>query len=64
MDGRHPVVEALGGVSFQPNDTFMADTSSFHIIGGPNMAGKSTYLRQASSFSCQCLALSAVLKVH
>jgi len=41
------VIEALSETPFQPNDTFMADTSSFHIIGGPNMAGKSTYLRQA-----------------
>ena len=41
------MIEALSETPFQPNDTFMADTSSFHIIGGPNMAGKSTYLRQA-----------------
>ena len=47
VEGRHPVIEALAEAPFQPNDTFMADTSSFHIIGGPNMAGKSTYLRQA-----------------
>ena len=46
VEGRHPVLEALSERPFQPNDTFMADTSSFHVIGGPNMAGKSTYLRQ------------------
>ena len=50
VEGRHPVIEALSETPFQPNDPFMADTSSFHIIGGPNMAGKSTYLRQARTW--------------
>jgi DNA mismatch repair protein MutS len=47
--GRHPVIEALlpPGESFIPNDLFL-DTLSEQIliITGPNMAGKSTYLRQ------------------
>ena len=38
-------------MSFQSNDTYMAEASSFHIITGPNMAGKSTYLRQVSHCS-------------
>ncbi len=50
-DGRHPVVEALatGGGAFVPNDLEL-DPESGHIvvITGPNMAGKSTYLRQAA----------------
>lgn len=49
-EGRHPVVEAsLEGQQFVPNDTFM-DTHNhrFHLITGPNMAGKSTYLRQVA----------------
>ncbi|MDR1060320.1 MAG: DNA mismatch repair protein MutS, partial [Clostridiales bacterium] len=47
-DGRHPVVEQfLGHGSFVPNDAFL-DTGENRtaIITGPNMAGKSTYMRQ------------------
>ncbi|NLG27435.1 MAG: DNA mismatch repair protein MutS [Chloroflexi bacterium] len=49
VDGRHPVVElALGGAPFTPNDTGCAPESAIHIITGPNMSGKSTYLRQVA----------------
>lgn len=47
-DGRHPVVEAImNGAPFVPNDTVL-DTADNRcmIITGPNMAGKSTYMRQ------------------
>jgi DNA mismatch repair protein MutS len=46
--GRHPVVEALvHGETFVPNDTRVGeDGAHLLIITGPNMAGKSTYLRQ------------------
>ena len=45
--GRHPVVELLTNEMFVPNDTFMdKDDNRFSIITGPNMAGKSTYMRQ------------------
>ena len=49
-DGRHPVVEnALQGELFVPNDTEMdADGARIAIITGPNMAGKSTYMRQVA----------------
>ncbi len=49
-DGRHPVVEQLTkDIIFVPNDTEMdSDTSRFIIITGPNMAGKSTYMRQTA----------------
>ena len=43
--GRHPVVEASGG-PFVPNDTDLADKTRVMILTGPNMSGKSTYLRQ------------------
>ena len=45
-DGRHPVVEDLSGERFVPNDVqFDAQTRTM-VITGPNMAGKSTYMRQ------------------
>ncbi|MBE7050312.1 MAG: DNA mismatch repair protein MutS [Ruminococcaceae bacterium] len=49
-DGRHPVVEAsLSDALFVPNDTYLnCDDSRFSIITGPNMAGKSTYMRQTA----------------
>ncbi len=49
-DGRHPVVEAvLEDSPFVPNDTYMdCDKERCAIITGPNMAGKSTYMRQVA----------------
>lgn len=44
-DGRHPVVERFED-SFIPNDLILNDDSYFVILTGPNMSGKSTYLRQ------------------
>lgn len=45
--GRHPVVEKFLKDGFVPNDTRIGDEDSrFHVITGPNMSGKSTYLRQ------------------
>ncbi|MBQ2721560.1 MAG: DNA mismatch repair protein MutS [Opitutales bacterium] len=56
FDGRHPVVEQMlrrdriglaRSESFVPNDTFLSSTSEqIALITGPNMAGKSTYIRQ------------------
>ncbi|MCI6320593.1 MAG: DNA mismatch repair protein MutS [Clostridiales bacterium] len=49
-DGRHPVVEqVLKDSLFVPNDTFMGEKEErVAIITGPNMAGKSTYMRQVA----------------
>ena len=49
-DGRHPVVEQMRRDSmFVPNDTYMgAKDDRVAIITGPNMAGKSTYMRQVA----------------
>ncbi|MCB9501493.1 MAG: DNA mismatch repair protein MutS [Deferribacteres bacterium] len=51
VEGRHPVIETLlpFGEKFIPNDSFIdCKKSQIHIITGPNMAGKSTYLRQVA----------------
>ena len=50
VDGRHPVVEKmLGDGSFVPNDTHMnPQDKRMLIVTGPNMAGKSTYMRQTA----------------
>ncbi len=49
-NGRHPVVEKmLANDSFVPNDTYLNNVESrISIITGPNMAGKSTYMRQTA----------------
>ena len=49
-DGRHPVVEQMRRDSmFVPNDTYMGEKDDrVAIITGPNMAGKSTYMRQVA----------------
>ncbi len=49
-DGRHPVVEVMLKDSlFVPNDTYLnSDDTQVAIITGPNMAGKSTYMRQVA----------------
>lgn len=45
-NGRHPIVEeAIGRHAFVPNDTELG-SATMHILTGPNMAGKSTYIRQ------------------
>ena len=49
IDGRHPVVEAVGEKeSFIPNDTTLDAHARMMLITGPNMAGKSTYIRQVA----------------
>jgi DNA mismatch repair protein MutS len=48
--GRHPVVEGMldSGTRYVPNDTHFDSMSRVHIITGPNMSGKSTYIRQVA----------------
>lgn len=45
-EGRHPVVEKISTERFIANDLEMGESSRFHLLTGPNMAGKSTFLRQ------------------
>jgi len=44
--GRHPVVEALRDEPFTPNDLVFDETTRMLVVTGPNMGGKSTYMRQ------------------
>jgi len=48
--GRHPIVEqSIGSDNFVPNDTYLCnDDTQLIILTGPNMSGKSTYLRQVA----------------
>ncbi len=47
--GRHPVVELMSrDEPFVPNDVYLSDEELIHIITGPNMSGKSTFLRQVA----------------
>lgn len=46
--GRHPVVEKVSNEAFIPNDTNLDTKKPLAIITGPNMAGKSTYMRQTA----------------
>lgn len=53
-DGRHPVVEKfMGHQEYVPNDVLMGNDTDILLITGPNMSGKSTYMRQ--------LALTAIM---
>lgn len=72
-EGRHPVLDIVLGKECIANDLEMTKNKFFHIITGPNMSGKSTYLRQSAlilylahigSFvpakSCQFFILDAI----
>lgn len=47
-EGRHPVVEKVSKQEYVPNDIVMGKETDILLITGPNMAGKSTYMRQAA----------------
>ncbi|HEU0195943.1 MAG TPA: DNA mismatch repair protein MutS [Nevskiaceae bacterium] len=47
-EGRHPVVEAQLGQSFVPNDVQLSPKRRLLVVTGPNMGGKSTYMRQTA----------------
>lgn len=65
-DGRHPVVEQVHSAGFIPNDTVLTDKQSLWIITGPNMGGKSTYLRQVAliAIMAQCGSFIPALEAH
>lgn len=60
QDGKHPLVHAQLQQQFIPNDTCLTDNASLWIITGPNMGGKSTYLRQVALISLLAQAGSFV----
>ena len=53
VDGRHPIIEQLPDAEpFVPNSTFLnTTTDQIMLITGPNMAGKSTYIRQVATIA-------------
>ncbi len=64
-EGRHPVVERAGQVSFVPNDTTLsAGGEQILIITGANMAGKSTYMRAVAHIVIMAQAGSFVPAAH
>ncbi|KAF4084026.1 hypothetical protein AMELA_G00124150 [Ameiurus melas] len=52
--GRHPILERVAGQQPIPNNSHISEGSNFIIITGPNMSGKSTYLKQVAL--CQIMA--------
>ena len=53
VEGRHPMVEAVSREAFVPNDTHLdGNGCRVHIITGPNMGGKSSYVRQVRELAC------------
>ena len=69
IDGRHPVVEKVTKDEYVPNDIVMDDKCNILLITGPNMAGKSTYMRQfgiiiiMAQIGCFVPAKEAVLPI-
>ena len=47
-NARHPVIEQVQETPFTPNDIDLSDKQHLHLITGPNMGGKSTYMRQTA----------------
>lgn len=50
-DGRHPIIEAFNQYTFVPNDLHLYNNDRVLLITGPNMSGKSTYMRQNALIS-------------
>lgn len=48
IEGRHPVLEKITTEAYVPNDLKMGKEDFIHLITGPNMGGKSTYMRQVA----------------
>ena len=70
IEGRHPVIEATSDDVFVPNDLIMYNTDYVDLITGPNMSGKSTFMRQTALISimaqigCFVPATKATLPIY
>ena len=62
-EGRHPIVECIQTKPFIPNDTSFSSKNRFHLITGPNMGGKSTYLRQVALI-CYLAHIGSFVPAH
>jgi len=69
--GRHPILENVQSEGMLvPNDVYCSDCTAFQVIQGPNMSGKSTYLRQIglltvmSQSGCFVPAAYASFRIH
>ncbi|WP_333784489.1 DNA mismatch repair protein MutS [Thermocrinis sp.] len=72
-EGRHPVIEQFSK-EYVPNSTYMDEQNLIHIITGPNMAGKSSYIRQVavlvllthmgSFLPCKSARIGLVSSIH
>lgn len=49
IDGRHPVIERVSKNVYVPNDVIMDNTTDILLITGPNMSGKSTFMRELAT---------------
>jgi DNA mismatch repair protein MutS len=63
-EGRHPVVESVSRDPFVPNDLAMSDAGRLVVLTGPNMGGKSTFLRQSALMCLMAQAGSFVPARH
>ena len=69
IEGRHPVVEKVTKDSYIPNDIIMDNNTAILLITGPNMAGKSTYMRELgiiaimAQIGCYVPAKKAILPI-
>ena len=69
IESRHPVVEAFIKEEYVPNDIVMDENTNILLITGPNMAGKSTYMRQLgiivimAQIGCFIPAMSGTLPI-
>ncbi|KAI0344201.1 hypothetical protein BDW22DRAFT_1412762 [Trametopsis cervina] len=59
--GRHPILEGVQAAgTLVPNDVYCSEASCFQVVHGPNMSGKSTYLRQIGLLAVMAMSGSFV----